>query len=201
MPKPARAEPRLTVVEAVPEARGRETLMRVWDPFVRIFHWSLVSCFVIAYLSRHDSAAIHHLAGYAAGGLVVLRVAWGVLGTRYARFSSFVRHPRTVFSYLRDIATGREARHIGHNPAGGAMVLALMAAMLATATSGWMMTTDRYWGVEWVGTLHAYCAHAVVILVLLHLGGVAVASLRHRENLVRAMVTGRKRAPEADDID
>ena len=175
-------------------------MARVWDPVVRLFHWSLVACFVLAYLTRHDSETIHHLAGYAAGGLVTLRIVWGLLGTRYARFSQFVRHPATVLSYLRDIATGREARHIGHNPAGGAMVLALIAAMLATATSGWMMTTDRWWGVEWVGTLHAYSAHVLVLLVLLHLAGVALASLRHRENLVRAMVTGRKRPPEKGDV-
>lgn len=194
MPKPARAEPRLTVVEAVPEARGRETLMRVWDPFVRIFHWSLVSCFVIAYLSRHDSAAIHHLAGYAAGGLVILRVVWGVLGTRYARFSSFVRHPRTVFSYLRDIATGREARHIGHNPAGGAMIVALLLAIAGIATTGYMMTTDAFWGIEWVEEAHAALVYGTLGLIALHVGGVILASVEHGENLAKAMVTGRKRA-------
>jgi len=196
MPKLARADLRTMG----PDTRQSSGLVRVWDPFVRIFHWSLLTCFVVAYLSRHDEAAIHHLAGYAAGALVLLRLVWGIIGTPYARFTQFLHHPRTVLGYLRDIASGREARHIGHNPAGGAMVVTLMLMMLATATSGWMMTTDRYWGVEWVGTLHAYCAHGLLLLVLLHLGGVAVASLRHKENLVRAMFTGHKRGPEADDI-
>ena len=198
MPKPAKAE--AGVAANAPDSPRPSRLVRVWDPFVRLFHWSLVTCFVVAYLTRHDSETIHHLAGYAAGGLVVLRLMWGVIGTPYARFSQFVHHPRKVLGYLRDIATGREARHIGHNPAGGAMVIVLMLGMLATATTGWMMTTDRYWGVQWVGDLHAFCAHGLLILVLLHLGGVAVASLRHKENLVRAMFTGVKRAPDADDI-
>lgn len=196
MPKPAKADNDAT--DPVPRQPSR--LVRVWDPFVRLFHWSLATMFVVAYLTRHDSATIHHLAGYAAGALVLMRVAWGLLGAGHARFSGFVRHPRTVLTYLRDIASGREARHIGHNPAGGAMVLVLMALMLVTATTGWMETTDTYFGIAWVSDLHADAAHGLLLLVLVHLGGVTLASLRHRENLVRAMITGKKRAPEAGDV-
>lgn len=175
--------------------------MRVWDLFVRLFHWSLAASFVVAWLTRHGSEDIHHLAGYAAAGLVLLRVVWGVVGTHYARFTQFTRSPRTVMGYLRDILTGREARYIGHNPAGGAMILALLLTMTATAFTGWMTTTDQFWGVEWVTRAHDLIAHALLILVLAHLAGVALASLRHRENLIRAMLSGWKRAPERGDVE
>ena len=176
-------------------------MARVWDPFVRIFHWSLVLSFIAAWASARSFDDLHQWAGYCAGALVLMRLVWGFLGTPYARFSQFVRHPSLVRGYLLDIATGREARYIGHNPAGGAMVLALMAAMAATAFSGWMMTTDTYFGVDWVETPHSLSAHGLLLLVLTHLAGVALASFRHRENLVRAMLTGEKRQAEAGDIE
>ncbi len=186
--------------DIVVASRAGSQWVLVWDWVVRAFHWSLVASFTIAYLSRHSSEDIHHVAGYAAAGLVVLRLVWGVIGTRHARFTHFVRHPRTVWGYLADILSGREARHLGHNPAGGAMILALMAGMVMTALTGWLMTTDAYFGVAWVGLAHSVFAHGMVILIGLHLAGVALASVRHRENLVRAMVTGRKRRPDAADI-
>lgn len=194
MPKPARTE----VASPRPDAHRT---VRVWDLFVRLFHWSLVLSFAVAWFSSHSSETIHHWAGYAAAALILMRVAWGVVGTRYARFTQFTRGPRTVLAYLKAIATGSEARYIGHNPAGGAMVLALIAAMAATALSGWMMTTDIFWGVEWVGKLHDLVAHGLLLLVGVHVGGVVLASLKHRENLVVAMLTGNKAAPGPADVD
>ena len=174
--------------------------MRVWDPLVRLFHWSLVLSFAVAWLSANTWEGVHMWAGYAAGGLILLRLAWGFVGTPYARFSQFVRPPWTVLAYLKAVAAGSEARHIGHNPAGGAMVLVLMAAMAATALTGWMMTTDAYFGVEWVQAVHSLVAHGLLLLVAVHVGGVALACLRHRENLVAAMITGRKRKAAAEDV-
>lgn len=195
--------PKLAKTEAMTaESQTRPVLARVWDPFVRLFHWSLVTSFAVAWLTHEgDLGWVHQWAGYCAGALVLMRLLWGVVGTRYARFSQFVRHPSRVIGYLRDIATGREARYIGHNPAGGAMVVALMLGMLATAVTGWLMTTDRYYGIDWVQELHSLCAHGLLLLVFMHLGGVALASRRHGENLVLAMVTGRKRQPGAQDVD
>ena len=175
-------------------------MARVWDPLVRIFHWGLAASFIIAWLTDHSSAAIHHWAGYCAAALVVLRLLWGLLGTPYARFSQFIRNPAAVTRYLIAMSSGSEARHIGHNPAGGAMVLTLMAAMAGTALSGWMMTTDTYFGIGWVETAHSLAAHGLLLLVLIHLAGVALASTRHRENLVAAMVTGDKRKAATGDI-
>ena len=197
MPRPARTERGLP---APADAHRSTTTMRVWDPLVRIFHWSLVTSFAVAWLSRHGSELLHDGAGYLAAGLVLVRVLWGTLGTPYARFSQFVRGPQTVLRYLRAILGGREARHIGHNPAGGAMALVLMAGMAATALTGWMMTTDAWFGVAWVQTVHGLIAQGMLLLVALHVGGVALACLRHRENLVAAMITGRKRKAAAGDV-
>ena len=175
-------------------------MTRVWDPLVRIFHWSLVASFAIAWFTPRSAENIHHWAGYAAGALVLMRLLWGVLGTHHARFSQFVRHPKSVVRYLRAIVTGREARYIGHNPAGGMMVLALMSLMAVTALTGWMMTTDAYFGEDWVEIVHSLSAHGLLVLVFIHIGGVVLASLRHRENLVVAMITGQKRKAGAGDI-
>jgi len=128
------------------------------------------------------------------------RVAWGVVGTPYARFSQFVRSPRGVLAYLRAIAHGAEQRYVGHNPAGGAMVVALILMMSATSITGWALTTDALWGVEWMQELHNALAHGLLLLVCAHLAGVMLASFRHRENLVAAMINGRKRAADQSDV-
>ncbi len=174
--------------------------VRVWDPFVRLFHWSLVLSFAVAWLSAHSWDDLHMLAGFAAGGLVLLRLVWGFIGTPYARFRHFVRSPTAIVDYLKAIATGSEARHVGHNPAGGAMIVALILGMTFTALTGYLLTTDTFWGVSWMQHLHNWSAHGLLILVGVHLAGVALASVRHRENLVHAMIVGRKRAAEAEDI-
>jgi cytochrome b len=174
--------------------------VKIWDPFVRMFHWSLVASFAVAWLSAEEWRALHEWAGYAAGSLIALRLVWGIVGTRYARFRQFVRSPSAVATYVRDIVTGREARYLGHNPAGGLMIVALIATLASVAVTGWMMTTDAYWGVDWVENVHEALASAMLALVGIHVLGVGVASLRHRENLVAAMVSGRKRSPGAADI-
>jgi cytochrome b len=182
------------------DARRSLATARVWDPVVRVFHWSLVLSFVIAWLTTHSFEALHHWAGYAAAALVAVRLLWGGVGTPYARFSQFVHHPVTVLRYLQDMLNGRERRYLGHNPAGGAMIVALLIAMAATAFTGWMMTTDAYFGVKWVGELHEFVAHGLLLLVLVHIGGVIFASYRHRENLVAAMITGQKRKAAEGEI-
>lgn len=174
--------------------------VRIWDPVVRVFHWSLVASVATAWFSANVIEALHYWAGYGAAGLVALRLAWGILGTPYARFSQFVRHPKQVLGYLGNIATGREARYLGHNPAGGAMVVALILALGGTALSGWLLTTDAFWGVKWMQEVHDLVAHLLLVLVLAHLAGVALASFRHRENLVASMVHGRKRSPGPRDV-
>jgi cytochrome b len=172
---------------------GAASTVRIWDPVVRIFHWSLVLAFVIAWASGDELQDLHEMAGYAIVGLLAIRVAWGFVGTRHARFSDFIYRPSAVISYLIDTARLRARRYLGHNPAGGAMVLALIAMLAATCATGFMMTTDAYWGVDWVEETHELAANLSVVLIGLHLVGVFVASVEHRENLVAAMITGRKR--------
>lgn len=173
-------------------AQGEDTV-RVWDPLVRIFHWSLLASILAAWLTVDVWDKAHEWIGYAAGTLVAVRVIWGFIGTRHARFTDFVRGPRAVIGYFRQALSGHAPRYIGHNPAGGAMVLALLAVVSAIVVTGWMMTLDAFWGVEWVEDLHELLFDGLLVLVGLHVAGVIHASLAHRENLVRAMITGHKR--------
>ncbi len=172
----------------------------VWDPLVRLFHWCLAASIALAWFTSSWRDSIHNEFGYAAAALVAVRLLWGLIGPRYARFSQFCRHPLRVLGYLRDIFGGREPRYIGHNPAGGAMVIVLLTMISLTAFTGWMMTTDAYFGVDWVQITHKVSAYTVIALVAVHLCGVALASFRHRENLVKAMITGRKREPAEGDV-
>jgi len=174
--------------------------VKVWDPAVRLFHWSLVAAFAIAWLTGDEWDKVHEIAGYVILGLIAFRLFWGIVGTRYARFRQFVHGPQAVGDYLRATLEGREKRYIGHNPAGGAMVVALLVALAATGLSGWMTTLDMFWGSEWVEEIHEVFANLMLLLVGLHVAGVLFASLRHGENLVRAMVNGRKRHAASGDI-
>lgn len=172
----------------------------VWDPLVRIFHWSLVGLFAFAFLTGDELKTPHETAGYVITGLIAVRVVWGLIGSRYARFSSFLNRPSTVAGFIGDTMRMKARRYLGHNPAGGLMVIALIAVIAVISLTGYMMTTDAWWGVRWVEDLHEASAFAALGLVALHLGGVIVASFEHGENLVRAMVTGRKRAPGPEDV-
>ncbi len=216
-----------------PEGRA----VRVWDIAVRLFHWSLAVAFFLAYFTEDDLLTIHVWAGYTVGGLIVLRVIWGFVGPQHARFADFVFGPAKTIGYVAGLLRFRAKRYLGHSPAGGAMVIALLLVLAATVWSGletyaleenagplaaWRTAgeaepgsarresqvnggeekegngedrengqdADEFWE-----DLHEILADAAMILVLLHIAGVVLASIVHRENLVRAMITGRKRAP------
>lgn len=169
--------------------------VKVWDPFIRIFHWSLVVLFATAFLTGDEIERVHIAAGYAIGSLLVLRIVWGFIGPPHARFASFVRSPRTAFGYLRAAVHLQPRRYIGHNPAGGLMVVTLISMLAMTCATGYLMTTDAYWGSEVIEDVHSALAYGTVALVVLHVLGVLAASLEHHENLVKSMFTGRKRAP------
>ena len=172
----------------------------VWDPFVRIFHWSLVASFAIAWLSADDWKDLHEWAGYCAALLISARLTWGFSGSRYARFRQFVRSPSAVKSFIAAMLRREEPRYLGHNPAGGVMILALMLVMAVTALTGWMYTLDVFWGETWVENLHEAAATLMLWMVILHIAGVLHASHQHHENLVRSMIDGKKRSPEPGDI-
>jgi cytochrome b len=172
----------------------------VWDLPVRLFHWMLAASFAGAWLTADSERwrDLHIALGYTAGVLVVLRIGWGLVGTRYARFASFVRGPRRVLAYLRSLASGRPEHAVGHNPAGGWAILALLAATLAIVATGLAVEADA--GPKALEDVHEALAGAMLALVGLHVVGVLVGSLAHRENLVRAMITGRKNGSPADAI-
>lgn len=175
---------------------GRESRpdrINVWDPIVRVFHWSLVAFFLFSYLTGDEWKSAHILSGYVVGGLIAARLVWGLVGSHHARFVNFVYSPRTIAAFLGDTARLRAKRYIGHNPAGGAMVVALLVTVTGIVTTGYMMTTDTYWGIEWVEDAHEIFVNLTLGLIVLHVGGVVLASLEHRENLVRSMFTGHKR--------
>ena len=162
--------------------------VRVWDPFVRVFHWGLAVAVAIAFVTEDELQGLHTAAGYTVMGLIGARLLWGLIGPRHARWWDFVRGPRTVLAYLGDVLRGHPARYLGHNPAGGAMAVALIAGLIATTLTG-LATLDN----EGMEDIHEAFAYGTLFLVPLHLLGVALASLQHKENLVRAMIDGYKR--------
>lgn len=205
---------------------SRETTVRIWDPAVRLFHWSLVGAVAVAWLSGDELQTVHEVAGYVVAGLVGFRLIWGLVGGRYARFSQFIKGPGAVLAYLRDMLRGSERRYLGHNPVGAAMIVALLVTLTGTALTGWLMAEparvallpdlpqivapafadddhDRSAygeGEDALEEVHEVFANLLLVLIALHVGGVVLASIRHRENLARAMVTGVKRPPEPGDV-
>jgi len=170
--------------------------IKVWDLLVRLLHWSLVISVVGSWLTRDGNELRHVQLGYAALAIVAVRFGWGFVGSRYARFVDFVRPPGETLGYMRALLAHREPRHIGHNPLGGWMIVVLLATIAGICGTGWLYTTDAYWGVAWVGELHEGLTDFLIVLVALHLAGVVFTSIRQRENLVKAMVTGTKRGPD-----
>ena len=196
----------LTVDTAAPA--GRE--VKVWDPLVRVFHWTLVIGFFTAYLTEGDEARLylHSWAGYTVLALVLVRLVWGFIGTRHARFKDFLYRPATVKEYLGGVMRLNPRRYLGHNPAGGLMILLLIVSLLATTVFGMgVLAIEEQAGplVGWLGglghsweeafeELHEFFANFTLFLVVVHVAGVLVDSVLHGENLVRSMITGRKSA-------
>ncbi len=179
-----------------------EREVRVWSRFVRLFHWSLVASVAGAWITTELGHKLHEPVGWVMVALVTLRVGWGLFGTeRAASFASFVRGPAAVKAYAGAVLQRHAPRFLGHNPLGGWMVLALLLTLASVALTGWLMTTDAFWGSETMEELHEGLAEGLLGLVALHLAGVFYTGRHQRESLVRAMLTGRKRAPGPGDID
>jgi cytochrome b len=181
---------------------SHQKLVYVWDLFVRLFHWTLVVGFTVAYFTE-DPLIVHVWAGYVVGALIVARVVWGLIGPRYARFSDFVYGPVATLRYVRDLILLRSPRYLGHSPGGGAMVMLLLVFLAATVLTGLLV----YGGEQQAGPLagmlskdtgeaieevHEVVANITLALVIAHIAAVALASFVHRENLVGAMITGYK---------
>ena len=191
--------------------------IKVWDIFVRVFHSALVASFFIAYITE-DVMWLHEFAGYTILALVAARVIWGIIGTRYARFSNFVFKPSTIKQYFKDSLRFKSTRYLGHNPLGGAMVIVLLVMLVLTSLSGIKAEGGNIFagasdfnieiiksaiadddndreqgGSEFWEEIHEFLAQATLLLIFLHVAGVIFSSIAHGENLVRSMVTGMKR--------
>lgn len=171
---------------------------RVWDLPTRVFHGLLIASFAGAWLTAESERwrLVHVTLGLTMAGLVVWRLLWGFVGTRHARFADFVRGPAAVVRYLKSLTGGHPEHHAGHNPAGGWAILGLLGLTAVTTALGWAAYSE--WGGDWLGEGHEVAANLMIALVGVHVAGVVVSSWLHRENLVRAMVTGRKAADESD---
>ena len=188
----------------LPATAHEPASVAVWDRFVRLCHWSLATGFGANWLNEGGDPP-HRWIGYTAVALVLCRVVWGVIGSRHARFSDWVPSPARLRRYLGLLLRGREPRYLGHNPAAAVMMLALLAMLLALGVTGWLTTTDRFFGEEWLEDLHRLLASIMLGMVALHVAAALFESWKHGENLILAMFTGRKRAAgdciDADTVD
>jgi cytochrome b len=171
---------------------SEKTSTLVWDLPTRVFHWLLAASFAGAYITSEGERLrdVHMLLGYSAAGLVAFRVLWGLVGTRYARFTSFPLAPSAVLDYLKSLLSLSPRHYFGHNPAGSWAILGMLALIAATGATGWAQAVEI--GPEWIEDIHEGLANAMLALVVVHIAAVLVSSLLHRENLPRAMLTGYK---------
>ena len=181
--------------------------IKVWDPLIRTFHWVLAASFFIAYLSEDDLLTLHVWTGYIVGAAIIVRFFWGFIGTRHARFNDFVTPPKVALQYLKDTLAFKARRYIGHNPAGGFMIVLMIVSLLLTTITGIAVygagehagpmaslfaSNGKFWE-KFFENIHEFFANFSMLLVFIHVCGVALESLIHRENLVRSMINGMKR--------
>ena len=191
------------IEEAVPEARGASDrtpadrtaprTIAVWDLPLRLWHWALAICVLAAWFTPTVYDRLHRIVGYTVLGLLAFRLVWGFLGSRYSRFRMVGIRLRAAPGYLWNLRRGMTGRYIGLNPAGTLMLVALLASLAVSTITGVMSVTVTFFGVWWVEDTHHYSSDAVIVLVVLHVVGVVLMGILQRENLIRAMITGRKR--------
>lgn len=204
--------------------------VKVWDIFVRLFHWALVCAIIVQYISAESNKYLHKNIGYFIVCLLLIRIVWGFFGSKHARFSDFLYPPSIIFQYLSGLIKGKPRHYLGHNPAGGLMVLVMLIALLFTAFAGLKALgnkgqgpfADRGYQIvqqafadddddgeahsehegehrspngkhEFWGEFHGIMAGLSLFLIIVHICGVIVSSWIHRENLIGAMITGKKR--------
>jgi len=180
--------------------------IKVWDIFIRFFHWSLVLTFFIGYLTEDDFMTLHTVAGYSIIALICLRLIWGFIGTEHARFKDFIYPLSVVKKFITNTLSANSKRYLGHNPAGGLMILMMLVSLVLTSITGVIVE-----GMENSGPfaeqlhnsgemledvfeeIHEFFANFSLLLIFIHIAGVIVESIIHKENLIKSMVTGLKR--------
>jgi len=183
--------------DAEPVADQHVKTVAVWDRPLRLWHWSLAVLVLIAWVTPNTYDSLHRFAGYAVISQLAFRVLWGFVGTRHSRFDKVGLRLRAAPDYLKNLVRGNTGRYLGLNPAGVAMLVAMLALLMISTVTGAMQVTVRFFGVWWIEDTHAYSSQAVIVLAGLHVLGTLLMSMLQRENLVRAMFTGRKHPPES----
>lgn len=168
--------------------------VKVWDPIVRLFHWTIVTGVVLNLWVFEQGKYWHRITGYVIVVALAVRLFWGMVGTRHARFIDFFPTPRRVLGQIRQLLAGQDPRRLGHSPLGAVMMLSLIGLLVGLGLTGWMMGQDAFWGEKWLENIHEVLANAVLGLAVLHIAAAVIESVRHGENLPWAMITGRKRS-------
>ena len=176
------------------------TTVKVWDWPVRVFHWTLAASVLGAFITgeNEDFERLHQTLGWVAAGLIAFRVVWGLVGTRYARFTEFIRSPAQVWAYIKSLRSGQPQHFVGHNPVGAVAVMLLMGLTALSVYTGWLALAED--AAEWLEEAHEIAANTLITVVLVHVIGVLWSSRTHGENLLKAMLTGRKTAPSEAGI-
>lgn len=175
-----------------PSSSSNTGSVRVWDPFVRLFHWSLVSCVVLNQFVLEGGKAPHEWAGYVASTLVLARLLWGFVGSGHAHFADFFPTPARLSAHAKALLKGQHPRYVGHSPIGAVMMLALMTVVIALGVTGWLQRTDAFWGEEWLQDLHGWLADGLLVGAGLHGAAALLLGRLERVRLIRAMFTGVK---------
>ena len=191
----------MTVLAERTSGRISAREVKVWDPLVRLIHWSLALMILLNGTIIEEESSAHEWIGYIALVLVGLRLVWALIGPKHARFSAFPPSPARAVHYLRAMLAGDRTIHLSHNPIGALMVYNIWLSVLAIGVTGYMMTTMTFFGIEWVEEVHEGIFGWLVFSVALHVVGVAFDSWRSGVNLVRAMIDGRKNIPKGNEVE
>lgn len=170
----------------------------VWDPLIRVFHWTTATLFLTNYWLLEAGETAHEWVGYSVAALVAVRIVWGFIGPGNARFASFWPTPKRLVQHWHELRSRRFDPAQGHNPLGASMILLLLSLLALTAVSGWMQGLDPFWGEDWVEDMHEYAANTLMAVVAVHIVAVIIMSRYTGLGLIRTMITGRRgNAPAA----
>jgi cytochrome b len=190
----------MTSIEITSSGRSGARDVLVWDPLVRLIHWSVALTILINSFSDGERA-LHQWVGYAALGLVAIRLVWGLVGPGPARFSAFPPNPGAALRHLGNLISGRHSIHLSHNPLGALMVYNIWATIAILGATGYMMGTLRFFGIDWVKEAHEIAYDWLLISIALHVAGVIYDSWRTHVPLLRAMIVGKKRIPDGTEVE
>jgi cytochrome b len=191
----------MTAVDTLDSGRHGARDIMVWDPLVRMIHWGLALSILLNSTIIEDESALHEWVGYIAAGLVAIRLVWGLVGPRHARFSAFPPNPVTAMRYFASSLKGGKTVHMSHNPLGALMVYNIWITVLALGVTGYMMGMIKFYGFEWVEEIHEIAFNWLLVSIVLHIAGVMFDTWRSGVPLIRAMIDGRKRIPEDKPIE